>query len=103
MASAVGNLAHAGVALLIGFGLFGLGVMGSGDGKYYAAVATWFPLQSAMLLLGWVCLFGFVLALGWLIFARISKSFAERSEPFRKVPFGVAIAGGAVAAAWLLP
>jgi prepilin peptidase CpaA len=91
---------HAVVALIVGFALFGAGLMGSGDGKYYAAVASWMPFQSGMVLLGWVSLAGMLLSLWWLLMVSRSDGFSERSAQFKKLPFGLAIAGGGVLAAW---
>jgi prepilin peptidase CpaA len=95
-------LIHVGIALAIGFALFGLKVIGGGDGKYYAAVAAWFPMPQAMQLMGWVSVIGFVLAVFFLA-QRLRPAARMSTEPVdptqREVPFGVAIALGAVCAA----
>lgn len=96
---AFSSLLHAALTLFVGFVMFGAGLLGSGDGKYYAAVASWMPLQSGMVLLGWVSLAGMLLSLWWLIAVSRSKGFSERTEQFKKLPFGVAIALGGVMAA----
>jgi prepilin peptidase CpaA len=74
-------------------------VFGSGDAKYYAAAAAWFPLDQAMVLLGGVSVAGFAIALFWIIRARRSPDRVNPASDFAKVPFGVAIALGSAAAA----
>jgi prepilin peptidase CpaA len=100
------SLIHALVALGIGLALFSLRVIGGGDGKYYAAVACWFPLPHAILLLGWVSLIGFFLAVGFFAarFLRRRKGEGAAADNHaREVPFGIAIALGAVCTSyWLL-
>lgn len=102
------NLLHAAIALLIGLPLFAWGAVGGGDVKYYAAVAAWFPLDQGFRLLAFVSLTGGMLAAGWLIAQRtgllaLPASAAPQARPHtEKVPFGIAIAIGAVltALAW---
>lgn len=91
-------LVHAFAALVVGFGLFTLNLAGSGDAKYYAAVAAWFP-SGRLVLLGWISLAAFVVALAWLVWQRLASRKPESGGDFAKVPFGVAIAAGSVAAA----
>lgn len=92
-------LLHGALALAVGAALFTLGGLGGGDAKYYAAVACWFPLASALQLLMAVSLAGLVLALGWLTMQRLQHRPADRANSdFALVPFGVAIAAGAVVA-----
>lgn len=93
------SLVHAVLALVVGFVLFATGVIGSGDAKYYAAVATWFPLDDAVQLLGRISLAGFVLAVGWLVWIRTRPAEALPQGDSAKLPFGLAIALGAVSAA----
>lgn len=90
---------HLAVALAIGFGLFALGTIGSGDAKYYAAVAAWFPLGKGVQLLGAVSIAGFVVALVWLVKSLKSRPQQTPQSDFAKVPFGIAIATGSVFAA----
>ena len=92
------SLIHMLVALGIGFCVSALDLVGSGDAKYYAGVAAWFPLSEAFRLLGWVALAGFLIALIWLIWMRSAPSPEEDEADFAKVPFGIAIAAGAVLA-----
>lgn len=93
------SLVHAALALVVGFGLFATGLIGSGDAKYYAAAATWFPLDDAAQLLGRISLAGFVLAVGWLVWLRTRPAEALPQGDAAKLPFGLAIALGAVSAA----
>lgn len=105
LAAASTNLLHAAVAFLIGLPLFARGMMGGGDVKYYSAVAAWFPLDQGFRLLAFVSLTGMVLATGWLIGQRAGFHPQKVStEPHTdKVPFGIAIASGAILAASVWP
>lgn len=101
MAAAASAALHGSIAMAIGAALFALGGFGGGDAKYYAAVACWFELGRAFVLLAMVSLSGMVLAAGWLIglrlgMLRIADQPDDRGDT---VPFGVAIAVGAVLAA----
>src|SRR5687768_10415697 len=46
-----GQILHAAIALVVGIALFAMGWIGGGDAKYYAALAGWFPLSDAPLLM----------------------------------------------------
>jgi len=98
MATFASALLHGGIALLIGLPLFGWGLFGGGDVKYYAAVAAWLPLEHGFRLLACVSLTGAVLALAWLVGQRLGVvPLAESAGPHRdKLPFGVAIGSGAL-------
>lgn len=89
------NLLHVLIALGIGFLVFATSLIGSGDAKYYAAVAAWFPLVEALQLLSWVALTGFLIACIWLIKVRLEPAELADEPDFQKVPFGIAIAAGA--------
>ena len=94
---AVMALLHALVALLVGMGLFAMRWVGGGDAKFYAAMAAWFPLQAGLGLLVAVSLTGLMLLIAWLPFRRRlmrADSGLALDSDFRKVPYGVAIAGG---------
>jgi prepilin peptidase CpaA len=95
------SLSHAALALVLGIGLFSLGAIGGGDGKYYAATAAWFPLGAGMRLLLWVSLAGLALFAIWFIWRRLRgiKVRARATEDSEKFPYGVAIAAGSVLAA----
>ena len=92
---------HGGIALAVGAVLFAFGGLGGGDAKYYAAVACWFELSRAFTLLAMVSIAGLVLAAGWLLALRTGAMRAANQANDRRtmVPFGVAIAVGAVLAA----
>ena len=97
MGGAGSALLHGALAMAIGAALFTLSGLGGGDAKYYAAVACWFSLASALQLLMAVSLAGLVLALGWLIMQRLKRRPADpANQDFALVPFGIAIAAGAV-------
>jgi prepilin peptidase CpaA len=95
------SLSHAAIALVAGIGLFSIGAIGGGDGKYYAATAAWFPLGAGMRLLLWVSLAGLVLFAMWFVWRRLRgiKVRSRATEDSDKFPYGVAIAAGSVLAA----
>jgi prepilin peptidase CpaA len=97
-----GGLSHAALALVVGIGLFSLGAIGGGDGKFYAATAAWFPLGAGMRLLLWVSLAGLASFAIWFIWRRLRgiKVRARATEDSEKFPYGVAIAAGSVLAAF---
>ena len=105
VAAASTHLLHAGIALLIGLPLFGWGLIGGGDVKYYSAAAAWFPLDQGFRLLAFVSFAGMVLAAGWLIgqrtglLAKRGRNAPPGNPHADKVPFGIAIATGAILAA----
>lgn len=95
---------HATIALVVGMGLFAARIIGGGDAKYYAATAAWFGLSSGLHLLVNVALSGIVVLAVWGI-ARRARGLAvfQRGESDQaKLPYGVAIALGAIIAAWQL-
>lgn len=90
---------HSALALIVGMGLFKLGMIGGGDAKFYAATAIWFSLQSAFQLLLYVSVSGLALLAILILWRRISDRIrGTRSGLSRRgVPYGVAIAAGALA------
>jgi prepilin peptidase CpaA len=97
------HLAHLAVALGVGIGLYAIRALGAGDAKYYAALAAWFTLGDGLKLLMAVSFAGLVLALGWLAWRKFFGNSAPRKpikdmDDMDKVPFGVAMATGAVLA-----
>lgn len=94
------HLGHLAVALAICVGLYALRLIGAGDAKYYASLAAWQPLGAGIKLLMAVSFGGLVLVLGWLIWRRLSGRPAPRKaeSDHDRVPFGVAMAMGAVLA-----
>jgi prepilin peptidase CpaA len=93
-------LVHAALALLVGAGLFALGGIGAGDAKYYAGLAAWFALRDGALLLTAVSLVGLILIVGWLAWRMSTRrrGATPPSHPFDKLPYGIAVSVGAVAA-----
>ena len=93
---------HLVAALVVGMGLFRLGMIGGGDAKFYAAGAAWYPLDRAMPLLLTVSLAGLVLFLAWFVVRRIQRKpiMAKSTDPFDRLPYGIAIALGILVAAY---
>ena len=102
------SAAMAGIILLVGFGLFAFNLLGAGDVKLLAATALWVgPAQMPVFLLATTFLGGllgvalmrlravplpaFAMGAGWLV---------QLHDRKRVMPYGVAIAGGAMIALW---
>jgi len=101
LTSAGMHAAHAGIALLVGMALFAMGILGGGDVKFYAGLASWFPLSQGTNLLIWVALLGGVFAILWLVIRRICpQKSTPKDDVFTKFPYGVAIAAGGMVMAW---
>jgi prepilin peptidase CpaA len=95
----VGNHAlHAAIALAVGMALFALRIVGGGDAKFYAAIAAWFPLRSASALFMLVGASGLVLLVIWFVARRLAGKPIRKggNDPFDGLPYGIAIASGAV-------
>lgn len=93
------HLAHALLALLVGMLLFRFGMVGGGDAKFYAAVASWFGLSGAAGLLLAVSLSGLAIFVAWFIWRRATGKPIRAPSPDSmsdKLPYGIAIAAGAV-------
>ena len=88
------HLAHFGIALAIGVTLFATKIWGGGDGKFYAAVASWLPLGSFFPLMLSISLVGLAMMVVLIIKARGRISRKDS----KGVPYGVAIGWGAVVA-----
>ncbi|MCJ2178705.1 A24 family peptidase [Novosphingobium album (ex Hu et al. 2023)] len=94
-----GHMAHAAAALLVGMILFRFGVVGGGDAKFYAAIASWFGWSQAAGLLLAVSLSGIGIFLGWFAWRRMTKKPIRGSASASdsdKLPYGIAIAVGGV-------
>lgn len=90
---------HVLVALLVGLALTAAGVLGAGDAKLYAAIAAWLPIQAGLFLLVAVALAGLALLVVFTMTRRGRvKRKAEATSDFDKLPYGVAIAIGGLAA-----
>lgn len=95
------HAAHFAIALIIGMALFAMKWFGGGDAKLYAAVTLWFPLQKAPFLLFYVGLAGLGLAILFVLTRKFTKGPDGKKRTDRRIPYGVAIAFGAIAC-WLL-
>ena len=93
------HLLHFGIALAVGMGLFALDGVGGGDAKLYAATALWLPFGSALSLFVSVVLAGLFLAVVFVTF-RLVQTRELRARAIRKgkIPYGLAIAAGAITA-----
>jgi len=97
------NLAAFAVLLVAGTPLFAAGKLGGGDVKLLAAAGLWFSIKSAVWMLAAVMLAGGVLALIVIALRMFSWSEAARERmvvlrPKGGIPYGVAIAAGALIA-----
>jgi prepilin peptidase CpaA len=94
-------------ALVVGMGMFAAGWIGGGDAKLFAAAALWLGLPGALNDLLFTGLAGGALAVGLLalrsppvraVMPAGPAWFMRLAEPGENVPYGVAIAAGALAA-----
>ncbi len=90
----VSHLGHFAIALAIGLALFAAGVWGGGDGKFYAAVAAWFPVGAFFNLVFSISMVGLVMIT---ILIATSRGKLLRKDS-KGVPYGVAISIGALVA-----
>jgi prepilin peptidase CpaA len=101
---------HLGVgaaALLLGVVMFALGWIGGGDAKVFAAAALWLGWPAVITYAVATCMAGGALATGLLVlrtgylrpYMAAGPAWMNRlAEPGENVPYGVAIAAGALAA-----
>jgi prepilin peptidase CpaA len=101
---------HAGIgfaALLAGMAMFAMGWIGGGDAKLFAAATLWLGWPASLTLVIATCMAGGALAVGLLALRSMwlrpyvvngPAWFARLAEPGESVPYGVAIAVGALAA-----
>ena len=95
------NLLHFLVSLIVGMVLFSRGWFGGGDAKLYAAAALWFNWSGAIALLFMTTIAGLILAVSF-VAARMMGLRKNVAKQDRRIPYGVAIAAGAIlTAAWL--
>jgi len=93
-------------ALALGIGMFALGWIGGGDAKLFAACGLWLGWPAVLPFLAWTALAGGALAVGLLGARKVALPVAVRGPawmgrlltPGGDVPYGVAIAFGALAA-----
>lgn len=86
---------HAAIALVIGMGLFALRWIGGGDAKFYAACALAVPLADAVTMLFWTSVAGLSLVIAMIVVGVIRRQSLSAARSM-KVPYGVAIAIGAL-------
>lgn len=99
-AISIDNVLHFLAALAIGMILFSRGWIGGGDAKLYAAAALWFDWAGAVALIFTTTIAGAALAM-ILIAARMLGLRKNVPREDRRIPYGVAIATGAIlTAAW---
>ncbi len=101
---------HAGLgfaALLAGMAMFAVGWIGGGDAKLFAASALWLGWPAGLTFLIATCMAGGALAMALLALRSVWMRpyvvagpawFTRLAEPGESVPYGVAIAVGALAA-----
>jgi prepilin peptidase CpaA len=99
-----GHLLVAGLAFLIAFGLFAFRIFGGGDAKMIPAVVLWMGPAATLPFVYWMAIIGGACSL-LLVVARRSVPVTSVPgfmrapfEPKAGVPYGVAIAGGALMA-----
>jgi prepilin peptidase CpaA len=88
-------------ALVIGTFLFGRGILGGGDVKLFAATILWFELGGALRFLIYTAIAGGVLAILIILARFVPWPEALRSrvrvlQPKAGIPYGIAIAAGAM-------
>lgn len=100
------HLASAAIMLAVGFGLYAVGLFGAGDAKLMAAAALWFGWPASMPFVVYTVLAGGVLSLALLAWSLVKvdqeirgHSWIAHFNKFKpNVPYGVAIAAGALIA-----
>jgi len=99
-----GHLLAGGLAFVIAFGLFAFRIFGGGDAKMIPAVVLWMGPAAAFPFAYWMALIGGACALVLLIGKRsvpveaVPGFMRAPFQPKGGVPYGVAIAGGAILA-----
>ncbi|PZF78718.1 pilus assembly protein CpaA [Aestuariivirga litoralis] len=96
-----------------GLVLFALGILGAGDGKLMAAAGLWLGFPASILFIGLTAISGALLAAAMALFVLLELEVSARSsaagDAFRqlspKVPYGFALAAGAILAtpfSWMM-
>ncbi len=81
--------------LAIGTAAFGAGWLGGGDVKLLAAIGLWLDFRTALMVMVAILIAGGVLGLLFLV-TRLVRRSAETGDRRSKVPYGLAIVGGAL-------
>ncbi|MDP1555609.1 MAG: prepilin peptidase [Hyphomonas sp.] len=104
-----GHLLAGGLAFVIAVGLFAFRIFGGGDAKMIPAVVLWMGPGAALPFAYWMALVGGACALLLLVGKRsvaaasVPGFMRAPFEPKAGVPYGVAIAGGAILAGGASP
>ena len=102
-------LTHLGIgaaALAVGIGLFALRVLGGGDAKLLAALSLWMGLEGAAIFVLWTGVIGGLFSLALILARARFAAWAPAAPgwigrllaPGGDIPYGVAIAAGALLA-----
>lgn len=83
------------LTLAIGTAAFGAGWLGGGDVKLLAAIGLWLDFSTALLVMAAILIAGGFLGLLFIV-ARLVRRSDEASDRRSKVPYGLAIVGGAL-------
>ncbi len=97
IAQILAHAACAGAVLLFGFLLFSQSMIGGGDAKLLAAASLWFGFENLLPFLAATALAGGVLSLTYLAVSAAKVGLGQESVLARTVPYGAAIAAGALA------
>lgn len=97
------HLWHGLIALVLGLILFAAGWIGGGDAKFYAAASSWFPLKTALPLIGTIGLMSVAL---FVVFFTVRRLQGKRivmgsKDQSAMMPFGIAI-GAAAASLYVI-
>ncbi len=100
------HLGVAVIALVIGMGLFALRAVGGGDAKLMAAASLWLGLTGSAAFVIWTAVMGGAFCLALMIARTHARPYLWRAppwliglmEPKGDIPYGVAIAAGALIA-----
>lgn len=90
------------IAFVLGVLLYAARWMGGGDAKLIAAAALAFDLTGLLILLATVAIIGGLVAIGSIVVGLFLPT-PSAGRRRREVPYGVAIAAGAVATTFLFP
>ncbi len=90
------NAAVFALILAIGTAAFGAGWLGGGDVKLFAAIGLWLDFGTALTVLIAILLAGGFVAVIYIAARLIRHSGKENAKRNHKVPYGLAIVGGAL-------
>lgn len=106
LADVINHVLVGGAMLLAGMLLFRFRLFGGGDAKLLAAASLWLGGAALLPFVMWMALSGGVLGLV-IGLSRLIRLSSGTSSPNRDVPYGIALAIGAIAAlphsTWVLP